>query len=1298
MTSTSIHRATLWIAPGHVKLQTGHGETTALHRGRTDGIRNALEDLRRSRTRHLRIGRHDDDERRTVSELLRTTAGLLAEEFLPAAPASALTGAIDRAEAEGAPLRLGLMLADDLVAAGWSRFPWEAMPEPRSGIPLGLHRSVHFYRRSRAPAARLRPGPLRILVAIASPLRGGGPLLDYERELRTVVEAVRQAQRHDVVVEEVRFATVDAIATALRARPPHVLHLHAHGSPGLLHLENDFGDAVAVTPSVFLRACGRALPPIISLASCQGDVFSEPFGSSFAGALSAGGVSAVLATQGTISDRYAAHFFAEVYGELARASDPDVLAAAAVARRSVQDALQGATNPVDRFVAELDEWSVVSLLCSDPGVEAASGESPAATTAPTRPHRSDRMDTTGAASASGRRAILSELADEAFVGRRWELRTMPHILTGESLPGTVPSGTEAARAVSAGADDVPFSSGILLYGLGGLGKSALAAALVEQAEKLRPELTTVIVSGRTDPTTVLATIVAAWRARRQSPPSGTSADTGDDGRFAAFADPGQPWRDRWQALGRFTAAQAPTLLVFDQFDVNLRLAPPERETAGTAPTPIWQIADPALAEAIASALDEPGGLRILLTARHPFVLPRTVRDRLRVQQVQPLTHAETLKLVWSLPALSRLDDEQLHHLWQTIGGHPRAMLQLDAILQQDTRTGSPQADRLDDGLVKAAALVATDVGLTEMVARLSAVPGAWQLLLGASVHRNPVRADALYWCLDDPESSDDRWVAVLAPLVHSGLLSWDVRMVAGVRADQVIVLRCLATELHRLSRLRHGEAELVDAHRRAARYWRAPESVPDGDDEARIDAMLESAYHEWHAGDEKSAAELTVAATYLLLQRERADRVVVTAKQLYDQLAPGVPLRAELAQHMGIAYHLLGDKQRAAFWYMQSNAEAQPSASSSLLAANSSLGTLLVQEYGDVDEAERRFREQLDAYVALGEVRMAATTRHQLAAIAAARGNLAEARAGFQQARDEFREIGQEDGAIRAEHSLGLLDLEEGALDSARDRFRRTLRFAERSGRKLDVGIAELNLGAVDLLQGRYAACERHLTAALDIADRSDDLAGIAAAQAQLGALAEARNDLTEADRRFGLAIRYFRRLGDVPGEIGAELGRGMVAVLRGQPAEARTHLERALQLAEQLHDVSATAHCLGALGRLALDEGDLPRADRYLAPAAAHDGPLVDPVVSSLIGTGLGLLRARQGRDVEALRHQIVALCKRIDRDEPARENAEELYDIRVRLGRHRFAEEAARLLDETSLANLTAMLDARPPAADTD
>src|SRR5262249_59905719 len=88
---------------------------------------------------------------------------------------------------------------------GRAALPWEtlqlpAAAGPAAAGPLALERSVQFYRRVPVDGAvpvMAIPGPLRVLVVIASPDTGGGELLDYERELRLILDSVDPARTRE---------------------------------------------------------------------------------------------------------------------------------------------------------------------------------------------------------------------------------------------------------------------------------------------------------------------------------------------------------------------------------------------------------------------------------------------------------------------------------------------------------------------------------------------------------------------------------------------------------------------------------------------------------------------------------------------------------------------------------------------------------------------------------------------------------------------------------------------------------------------------------------------------------------------------------------------------------------------------------------------------------------------------------------------------------------------------------------------------------------------------------------------
>src|SRR5262249_25560133 len=107
------------------------------------------------------------------------------------------------------------------------------------------------------------------------------------------------------------------------------------------------------------------------------------------------------------------------------------------------------------------------------------------------------------------------------------------------------------------------------------------------------------------------------------------------------------------------------LVVFDDFEQNL-------VPGGDA------FLDPAFDDVITGLADAADTGALLITSRYP--LPRADRFLGRVP-VPALSEAESRRLILRLPALRDLDAEDRRVLMRTIGGHPRQIEFIDALLR-----------------------------------------------------------------------------------------------------------------------------------------------------------------------------------------------------------------------------------------------------------------------------------------------------------------------------------------------------------------------------------------------------------------------------------------------------------------------------------------------------------------------------------------------------------------------------------------------------------------------------------------
>ncbi len=1297
---------TLSVTGGRVRLVGAGVDVSAAHRGVGQGLRNALHDVRRERTGVAGLSVRDEDVAagrdgasagdRPGLVSLRRAGELLAESFLLEPVSTRLAELVRRAERDHVALRIALNVP------GLSGLPWEALPEPVSGRPLALHPQVSVYRRVEVSAPSRWPGPLRIVVAIASPDSGGGPLLDYEHELRAVLQAVREARRSRAWVEVVPFATTTAIRAGLNvAGGVHVLHISAHGRPGVLLLEDEQGQAREVTAAQLLGEAvpNGLMPPVICLAACYTDAEGEAQGASFAAQLAQHGACAVVGTQTSVTDRYATLLFSRFYAELASNPYADVVQALSDARRAVQLGLMSATDRFGQRLAGMDEWGVVSLLAGGPQVPVIDPDVPLIPAPVVR--------TVGW-------SVFRTRPVGQFVGRRELQRRLPMVLDG---------GEHAA---------------LVLHGIGGIGKTTLAAEVLRRTTAADPEVRVAALYGPVSVDGVLAEVAAV--ARRELLTRGVV--TGPQTlavQAAARADVG--WQDRFALLREHVLDDMAILVVLDNFEDNLvpartgghqgdgeRDDRPGAELDGGG----WQVADPALAELLSAWIASPGRSCLVVTSRYPVGWPRPVRGRIFVQPVGPLSAAETGKLLWSLPHLDRHTgaDGDTERVWRLVGGHPRSLEFLDALLGQGAarfddvtrrlaeavtvRLGSDEAAdwlvrerSLDTAVADVITLVADDVLLADHLDRLAEVPGAVQALAAISVYREPVPASALAFHIGHPTPAEARaahtaaWqqagvqmnallrkynfgsghediVRALAPdgplpaseratlrdlleafmsspkpptaipgvdsvvrvLVNSSLVHQDPDN------GTVFMHRWTATELHRHWVTSPAGPGLVhEAHRAAAAYWRWWVDAGLRDDKTAVHDLEEARHHLIAVGLWDEASAVTQHICERLHQWGAWDRETSLIHDTLRWLPADSPSRSGWTHDLGILAGARGDYAEAERHYQQALTSYDQREDVDGMARGYHQLGIVAELRGDYADAETHYRRALAIAEQRGDQELMALGYHQLGMLAQRRGDYAEAERGYRQALTIAEQRGDQDAVARGYQQLGNLAQFRGDYAEAERRYRQALNIAEQLGDQTLVAGGYHNLGVLAQERGNYAEAERGYQQALTISEQLGHYVGIIAGYNQLGILAQLQGDYAEAERRYHQSLAIAEQLGDQEAMAVSYHQLGVVAELMGDYAEAERRCQQALAISEQLGDQGGLAAGYHQLGMLAQRRGHYPEAERRYYQSLTIKEQLGDQ--DGLAGTyhQLGMLAQLQGDYAEAERryHQSLTIKGRL-------------------------------------------------------
>ena len=164
--------------------------------------------------------------------------------------------------------------------------------------------------------------------------------------------------------------------------------------------------------------------------------------------------------------------------------------------------------------------------------------------------------------------------------------------------------------------------------------------------------------------------------------------------------------------------------------------------------------------------------RLLVTSRYPFTLPGGAGRRLAWHHLGPLSLAETRKLIWRLPALDALPASDQQRAHAMVGGHPRTLEYLDALLRGGAAVFPDVAARLettlgrrgitdparwlhgvegdlDRALAETITLAADDILLDSLLATVQDAPPARELIGRLAIYRRPVDETGVAWQLSE---------------------------------------------------------------------------------------------------------------------------------------------------------------------------------------------------------------------------------------------------------------------------------------------------------------------------------------------------------------------------------------------------------------------------------------------------------------------------------------------------------------------------------------------------------------------
>jgi tetratricopeptide (TPR) repeat protein len=473
--------------------------------------------------------------------------------------------------------------------------PWELLSRA-DGPPLAFDEIQLFIvaRRIGAKAAQLEPrhGDLQLIFMAAAP--EGQHELDYEAEETAILDATRLLPMR-VVVEETGALEFLGLRLTSDEAPFEALHLSCHGDidrekgPFLL-LETAEGGEDRVGPGALVGALGADPPPLVVLSACRTAERGGSPGARFPGEKEGGGadrlrdsgqpaaqtgpelatpfvrrlaatIANVVGWDGSVYDADATAFATHFYKELAGRSPAP--RAAAVARRALLNAK--ATDS-----SRGRHWHLARVYIGPRGGGPLCGHG--------KPKRRSAADGAKLFLDKARQRVPVATRAE-FVGRRREIQRVLRSFRNSQ-------------------------SGVLIHGMGALGKSSLAARVQSRMSQHRP----VVIFERYDALAIFDEVLAALDPKIQAAEKA-------QWREAVKADPPQ-LVGALQSWLSDPFDTKPILLITDDLERIL-----ETPSQSDTPTGVLLACREAL-KAVLLAFDRATTQsRLLLTSRYEFRLP-----------------------------------------------------------------------------------------------------------------------------------------------------------------------------------------------------------------------------------------------------------------------------------------------------------------------------------------------------------------------------------------------------------------------------------------------------------------------------------------------------------------------------------------------------------------------------------------------------------------------------------------------------------------------------------------------------
>ncbi|MBH8552336.1 tetratricopeptide repeat protein [Nostocaceae cyanobacterium CENA357] len=1036
---------------------------------------------------------------------------------------------------------------------------------------------------------------LQVLFMATSPL-DVKPVLDFEGEEARILEATKRQPLALTVEESGCLLELGYLIDGYDKDYFDVLHLTGHatlqdGQPRFV-TETATGEAYYASAGDIAQELQFRLPKLIFLSGCRtgqaGNSGSVP---SMAEELLKSGAKAVLGWGQKVLDSNATAAAAALYQELS-------------AGKQITEAVASTYQALIKNKAR--DWHLLRLY--------AAGNLPSSLVTPLRTRGRKPAPplsvSTQFLDAAGKVKVPTR---ESFVGRRRQLQN-------------------CLRVLSQSTDEI----GVLIHGMGGLGKSSLAARLCDRLANFER----VVWVGRIDEASLVSRLTE-------------KLDDNEQRKSLQNYDEELKYRLR-RVFQQLHEQGKPFLLVLDDFEVNLETSPPTplRSGEGSQVPPFprregglgglgrLQSEAAEVMKALVWAIRENStSHRIVITCRYDFEF--TQLQHFHKQPLEGMRGADLRKkcnLLTAFGAKSQVDEALKSQAQKLADGNPRLLEWLDKILQNTTVDVAAILNRLAadpvelrEQVLAEALLQQMDVTMREMLSR--------GLVFELSVPREALAAV----CENIPNLSHyiSRAVALgLLEVSHDQALRVPRILPVQIRSDGEALYEQAAQVLYRLwweGTAIPTEEQNLEIHRLALR---------GKVDKVALEIAGKLASHWRNQSRFREAVQLCkstleIAEDYVLLhglaacEQELGD--VSKAQEHYQQALDNCPTedkkeKAGIIHNLGYLKASTGQISEAIALYEQSLTLSEQIGNVQLKAVTLQHLGYIKADRGEINEAIALYEKSFALNEQIGNVQGLPGMLHEMGRLKADRGEIEQAIALYEKSFALNEQIGNVQLKAATLHEMGRLKANIGEIEQAIALYQQSFALSEQIGHVQGKATTLHQLGAIKAYGGEINEAIALYQQSLAIKEQIGNVKGKAATLHELGNLKANTGEISEAIALYQESLAICEQIGYVKGQVTALFSLMKLKTDRGEINEAIAFYQQSLVIIEQIDDVKIKATMFNNLGYLKENTGEINEAIALYEKSLALDEQIGNVQGQAITLWCLGEIAEQQGDYNKAL------------------------------------------------------------------